>query len=254
MLPMFAKSGICFAFAEIYPSVRFDNTDFLMEWREKAYDKIMNSTATVLVFYGGPNSITFLRHLLFLPETKDFIQKPKGKVWIFSAQMEFKSHIFQRSWDIQDLHGAISFSKHSNSVPGFHQFLQNRNPSNTAGDGFIREFWGQAFGCVLPDPDVGNMDGDICTEEEKLEDLPGSVFETSITGTSYSIYNAVYAVAHAFYAMHSSRLNSRGLSEKQIEKRQTQQQWQVISWGFVALFSATVRVLLRVENPRAGLF
>uniref|UniRef100_A0ACB8EV86 Uncharacterized protein n=1 Tax=Sphaerodactylus townsendi TaxID=933632 RepID=A0ACB8EV86_9SAUR len=59
-----------------------------------------------------------------------------------------------------------------------------------------------------------------CTGDETLKDLPAS--EMSMTGHSYSIYNAVYAVAYALNAMHSSK-------DIQGERRKlsSQQPWQV---------------------------
>ncbi|XP_062992869.1 vomeronasal type-2 receptor 26-like [Elgaria multicarinata webbii] len=59
---------------------------------------------------------------------------------------------------------------------------------------------------------LGNVEnGDICTGEEKLENLPAPFFEMSMTGHSYSIYNAVYALAYALNALFSSRLKNTAM-------------------------------------------
>ncbi|XP_054850038.1 vomeronasal type-2 receptor 26-like [Eublepharis macularius] len=186
------------------------------------YNKIMNSTANAVVFCGEADSMMKLRWLLHMPNIDNKIAKPKGKVWILTAQMDFMSLYYQNTWDVQDIHGAISLAIHSNEIPGFQQFLYGRNPTSIKEDGFIRHFWVQAFGCAFSD----EAEEEICTGEERLEHLPGVVFETSMTGYSYNIYNAVHAVAHALHAMYSSRLKN---TAKMAEKKEFQnvQPWQL---------------------------
>nr|XP_028560152.1 vomeronasal type-2 receptor 26-like [Podarcis muralis] len=94
------------------------------------------------------------------------------------------------------------------------------------GDFFIKDFWQQAFACVFPSIVTDVMDPNICTGEENLEMLPTPFFEMSMTGHSYCIYNAVYAMAHSLHAMFSARLNSRLLEDNRKLVSQFYQLWQ----------------------------
>ncbi|XP_066486752.1 vomeronasal type-2 receptor 26-like [Tiliqua scincoides] len=139
----------------------------------------------------------------FIPNFKCDIQDdvvaviggPNSEVCIFMASILSIYKMPQRDLDIHILNGAISLALPSNEVFGFQDFLRSRNPVLEEEDGFVRQFWEEAFACSFPNTDLENTDGKICTGEEKLETLPGSVFEMRMTGHSYSVYNAVYAVA-----------------------------------------------------------
>ncbi|XP_044273022.1 vomeronasal type-2 receptor 26-like [Varanus komodoensis] len=227
-LPFFSRSGICFAFIEKSRTLTFvDKIEDILEQGVKIYAKVLNSRANVFMAYGESYSVAFLRWLPSLSEAEQESNMSKGNVWIMTAQMEFTSFVYQRSLDIEITHGALSFSTHSNDLPEFQQFIKRRNPSNTMGDGFISFFWQQAFSCALPNQGVHDIGGDLCTGEEKLENLPGTFFEMSMNGHSYSIYNAVHAVAHALHAMSSSRCRHRKIGNGQGLQPLNQEQWQL---------------------------
>ncbi|XP_060110802.1 vomeronasal type-2 receptor 26-like [Heteronotia binoei] len=81
-----------------------------------------------------------------------------------------------------------------------------------------------------------------CTGEEKLESLPGDAFEMSMTGTSYTIYNAVYAVAHALHDLYSSPYGHRRMLRRKKYSLFRQPLWQIAS-------SPSVSVSLFQESP-----
>ncbi|XP_063158205.1 vomeronasal type-2 receptor 26-like [Candoia aspera] len=204
LVPEFSKKGICFAFIELFTSSCYDgNTGFFFKCIIAFYEKIMDNKVSVLVFNGDTHSMIILRYLLNT-DYKELMGNPKGKVWILTVGMELKFFPSKKNWDLQDFHGAISFAIHAKQLKGFQQHIQDRKPSSVKEDGFIKEFWTHAFGCAFQDSDLGVEVEDVCTGEEKLESLPEHVFPKRITGHSYSIYNAVYAVAHALQAMYSS--------------------------------------------------
>ncbi|XP_061447619.1 vomeronasal type-2 receptor 26-like [Rhineura floridana] len=225
VLPLFSRSGICFAFLERIAKLSFASESYNnIQKGAKMHDKVMGSTANIVMVYGESYSMAFLRWLPYLSELEDKTMNVKGKVWIITAQTEFTSLVFQRNWDSGMFHGTISFRIHFNDLPVFHQYVESRNPSSIE-DGFIKDFWQQAFDCVFPNSIIGNVEGNICTGEEKLESLPGAFFEKSMTGHSYSIYSAVYAVAHALNMMSSARLRRIVYGERL--KNQKRQFWQL---------------------------
>ncbi|XP_048367543.1 vomeronasal type-2 receptor 26-like [Sphaerodactylus townsendi] len=208
VLPLFSQNGICFAFIERFPKMSSSNNIAQVIAKGMgSFNVAMTSTANVLVVHGDTETMMILRMMLHL---SIFENRPvEKKIWIMTAQMEFTSLSFQRDWDLDFIHGAISFAIHSVEVPGFQEFLRRRNPQVEMEDGFLKDFWKDTFKCWFHDSVSHKKAENICTGEEKLETLPGSVFEMSMNGHSYSVYNAVYAVAHAVHAMWLSTFRQR---------------------------------------------
>uniref|UniRef100_A0A670K3A9 G-protein coupled receptors family 3 profile domain-containing protein n=1 Tax=Podarcis muralis TaxID=64176 RepID=A0A670K3A9_PODMU len=208
VLPVFNLRGVCFDFKIRVPMLTSGSElDEMLEDGTRIHNVIMKSTTNVVVFYGESNSMVFLRWLPYYSRNPPSL--PKGLVWISTAEMELTSLGYQKNWETEIFHGVLSFTIHSSYVPNFKPFLESRNPSITKEDGFIKDFWQQTFSCVFSDPDVEDVEGDICTGEEKLESLPAPFFEMGMNGHSYSIYNAVYAVAHALHDKSSFRFRAK---------------------------------------------
>ncbi|XP_033024320.1 vomeronasal type-2 receptor 26-like [Lacerta agilis] len=228
VFPMFSQNGVCFAFIERIPTLTFvTDVKNVLEEGAKIHDKLLGSTANVLVVNGESYSFTFFRWLPYLTEQELITTTLKGKVWIATAQLVVTSFVFQRTWDMKIFQGALTITIHSNNIENFHRFLESRSPSSAAGDGFIAEFWQNAFACVFPMRFQGQAQGNICTGEEKLESLPGTFFEMSMTGHSYSIYNAVYTVAHTLCKISKSRMRHRAMVGGGGLKLQKQPSWQL---------------------------
>ncbi|XP_060110763.1 vomeronasal type-2 receptor 26-like [Heteronotia binoei] len=221
ILPILAKNSICFAFMLKLPKPayveEFVNL-LLMQW--EWYPVLMDGKANVCCVYGEPSVMTILRILLF--QAPMFSLPPLGKVWIITSHWDFESVSLQRIWNIDSFHGALSITIHSNQPPGFQKFLQVIRPSWTKGDGFIQNFWEQAFSCSLKTFTTQVEYKKVCTGDEKLESLPRVLFEMSMTGYSYNVYNAVYAAAHALHEMYMSK------SKLRIPDFQNGKPWQAV--------------------------
>ncbi|XP_070810881.1 vomeronasal type-2 receptor 26-like [Pituophis catenifer annectens] len=257
MQPLLSENGICSSFVETLSQLVH------LEDFPEAYQKIsmisihlMNSKINAVLVYGEPLTIMWLRFAVFPvnPDTKKITLF--RKVWIMTAQIDFILSGYQINWDLQMFHGAISFTVHSTEVVGFKEFLQTINPLSDYRDGFLQEVWEQAFDCSFPKPELQEMHSRQCTGEMKLEDLPGSAFEMEMTGQSYSIYNAVYSVAHALQDLYMLRFNRKTTTMCKNPDLPNLQAWQLHSFlqGISFNNSAGERVFLNEKGEATGGF
>ncbi|XP_063145664.1 vomeronasal type-2 receptor 26-like [Candoia aspera] len=194
-----AQNDICIHFVKqilsrisMFSELQGDQIDVL--WT------IMNSDAQVVIVSGDSNTLQSLIASLSFYEEEN--HTPSGKVWILTTQWEFSAVGYHYEWwKLKSLHGALSFTVHTKLVPGFRNYLWALNPHGPRGDVFLPRWWEVAFDCEVLKAGLASPEGRrICTGEENLDALPASVFDEKMTGFSYSIYNAVYSVAHALHA------------------------------------------------------
>ncbi|XP_025031941.1 LOW QUALITY PROTEIN: vomeronasal type-2 receptor 26-like [Python bivittatus] len=228
-LATFSQKGLCFDFVEELPKVSVSNeiVDMFTGYI-KVYNVVtMRSSANVVIIYCENQETAVLRKLPYLSEFEDTAVKRKDKIWIIPAQMEFSSLPFQRYRAMDFMHGSLSFQVSSKDIFGFKRFLQMRKLTSGDEDSLIRAFWESAFECSFSNAMLEEDAENGCTGEEQLETLPKSAFETVMTGQSYSVYNAVHAVAHALQAMLSSKNKLKARGKDSEHKTLNQYVWQV---------------------------
>ncbi|XP_015268528.1 PREDICTED: vomeronasal type-2 receptor 26-like [Gekko japonicus] len=217
--PLLLRNGICLASTgRIQKQPRWDHLQELYGLLSNIYPTLADTKANTVLFHGEAVTMLLLNSLIFyghyLYDKKVSIEK----VWIMTGQVDIALSGFQRAFSYDYFQGALSFTIHSLDVLGFQKFLRNVKPNWTEGNGFLKDFWEQTFNCSFQNSQEPVVDIGSCTGEERLESLPGPLFEMHMTGHSYSIYNAVYAVAHALHAMFLSTSNHRAImGDKRID-------------------------------------
>ncbi|KAG6491494.1 type-2 vomeronasal receptor [Crotalus adamanteus] len=219
VIPMFSRSGICFEFIEKIPGGFLSEDEKTMHTSYNMLSIVWKSTTKIVMFLGGFQSMLNLRILLRISEYDDMPYNPK--VWFMTAEVDFSSIPFQRYWDLNFIYGSITLAIHSKKVSAFQKFVEMRSPILDKQDGFLIQFWQQMFNCLFQASLIDKEDGNICTGEEKLDTLPVSVFETSMTAHSYSIYNAVYAIVHSLHAMYSFQRQQKTMTRKNFLSQQS---------------------------------
>ncbi|XP_025031446.1 vomeronasal type-2 receptor 26-like [Python bivittatus] len=201
LVPLLSQNGICSAFTDRMPSMTnfLEIHDAYMK-TEKRLNFFRINEVKALVVYAETHSALSLKFLL---SQNNNVSDTLDRVWIMTAQWDFPALQFHRDWDTLVFQGTLSFAVHSREVLGFQHFLPTINPNLLNEDNFMKDFWEQAFSCLFSNYHIDEEDMEFCTGTEELQSLAGPFFEMKMTAQSYSVYNAVYAVAHALDAMQS---------------------------------------------------
>ncbi|XP_077773968.1 vomeronasal type-2 receptor 26-like [Podarcis muralis] len=225
--PLLSENGICSAFTQRIPQqIRLDHLDEMCDVAINMNVPFTEKEVTTFIVYGDPLTIIVLRGIIFLRDPSNRENTGFKKLWIFTAQTDFILTELCRFLDFQLFQGAISFTIHSQNLLVFKEFLQSINPSWTQ-RGFFKVFWEQAFGCIFPNASAPMDTNEVCTGKESLDSLPRSLFEMELAGHSYSIYNAVYVVAHVLNAIYLSRSKQRPMKSSGRLKLQNIRAWQL---------------------------
>lgn len=180
-----------------------------------------NKKINVILAYGDGPSFECFRAILEQFEFR--LNLPLERVWIITSQWDFTAICPPESFTAKTFNGTFSFALHTKVVPEFQDFLESINPYQSQVD-FIEYFWTSVFHCSLHTFKLGENN---CTGEEKMERLPDPIFEMEMSGWSYSIYNAVYVIAHALHAMHSSSLKLKTMRTEVKQNLLNTEPWKV---------------------------
>ncbi|XP_062993389.1 vomeronasal type-2 receptor 26-like [Elgaria multicarinata webbii] len=256
--PLLSNNGICVDFTKLIPNeIHFSSRDIRTDLADNIYQLINFRKSRIFVIYGETSVMMYIWYFTIdlggIGHEQSIL---RAKVWIITAQIDFIISTLLRNSDLHVFHGAIAFSIHSNEPLGFQKYLQILKPTWRQADDFLEEFWEHVFDCSAPDPLVPYKVTGRCTGEEKLETLRGPFFEMRMTGHSYGIYNAVYAVAHALHALYSSRFNHRGTLHGKQDELHDLKPWQLHPFlhGISFNNSAGERVSLNDNGEMEGGF
>ncbi|XP_070582923.1 vomeronasal type-2 receptor 26-like [Erythrolamprus reginae] len=252
--PLLSMNGVCLAFTQKIPQyLNMEDLPELFKSISIIYNKLMDQEVNVFLVHGESITIVWLRTLMFLRDPENKESALFRKVWILMNPIDFILMGFQRSWNLQMFHGALSFTVHSRDIQGFKEFIQVIKPS-THKDGFLQEVWQQMFDCSFSKKELYlSTINETCTGEEKLENLPGPLFEFHMSGQSYSIYNAVYAVANSLHQAVRSKSQPREIQRIEFPNVLP---WQLHSFlqGISFNNSAEERVFLNQKGEATGGF
>ncbi|XP_069923675.1 vomeronasal type-2 receptor 116-like [Oryctolagus cuniculus] len=192
------KKGLCVAFTQKLPATKrlYASTDITF------MTGISLSSANVHILYGE------VRSLISVDFAGGYFLTV-GKVWIMVAKWDIVVHETYRA--LHSFHGGFSFSPHKGEIPGLKHFLKTVDPSHYPEDFYFTKLWFHIFTC-LPS---GSLCGEIgdCPPNTSLEFSPGDIDIMTISDSSYFIYNAVYAVAHALHKMFLEKVEMGSLGD-----------------------------------------
>ncbi|XP_070591707.1 vomeronasal type-2 receptor 26-like [Erythrolamprus reginae] len=194
-MPMLKEKEICLAFTQ---RVKHFSAD-----RSRSYSKMWQKADTT-IFFGDSATLTDFQWCLM--DYVDQEMEPLQNVWILTSSWKLIVIENVNLWhSLKPLHGALHFRDHAGEILEFRNFILSLDPLRPQGDMFLPLWWETIFACEFHKPGKFYPRGTkYCTGKEHLQNVPSSLFEASMTGESYNIYNAVYALAHALHTMYGS--------------------------------------------------
>uniref|UniRef100_F7ANL5 G-protein coupled receptors family 3 profile domain-containing protein n=1 Tax=Ornithorhynchus anatinus TaxID=9258 RepID=F7ANL5_ORNAN len=188
-------NSVCSAFTKKIPSGKFN-----FYTARGIYSSVTATSAAVMAAYGDAKSLDLLRFVIESFGLSKMVLITTFH-WDFTSSLTYETNSYY-------FHGTLTLANHAKEVPGFRDFLRTVKPAKYPEAIILKEFWESAFVCSLSIPEKS---GRKCSENASLEMLPMHIFSLTMSALSYSMYNAVYAVAHGLQDLLLSNSNLESL-------------------------------------------
>ncbi|KAJ8410732.1 hypothetical protein AAFF_G00186890 [Aldrovandia affinis] len=122
-----------------------------------------------------------------------------GRQFLASEAWSTSDSLLQNPALFDIARGVLGVAIRSAPVPGLEEHLRGLHPSRSPRSDFLRELWGDLFGCS-PVEQNASASQPPCAGTETLQAVQSTFTDTSQLRITYNVYLAVYAVAHALHS------------------------------------------------------
>ncbi|XP_075905938.1 vomeronasal type-2 receptor 1 [Nelusetta ayraudi] len=191
------EAGVCIAFSETLPKVSSP------EDIQRIVQMVVETTAKIIVVFSSdvdlsPLVTELLRHNV------------TNHTWI-ATEAWVTSALMLQPGVSSLLAGTLGFAVKRASIPGLQRYLLDVDPYS---DLLTEEFWETLFNCTLDygkaqkwskqrakdaNATANGIPDGLCTGHESLAKVDNTYSDVSQLRITYSVYKAVYAVAHALH-------------------------------------------------------
>ncbi|XP_069003385.1 LOW QUALITY PROTEIN: vomeronasal type-2 receptor 1 [Embiotoca jacksoni] len=186
------EAGVCISFSEVLPKVSSP------EAIQRIVQTVVESTAKIIVVFSSDVDLS--------PLIAELLQhNVTNRTWI-ASEAWVTSALINHPGVSSVLSGTLGFGVKRADIPGLQRHLLDLDPYD---DGLTEEFWETLFNCTFSDKArwlnstlpraARGVPGGLCTGTESLAQLNNTYSDISQLRITYSVYKAVYAVAHALH-------------------------------------------------------
>ncbi|EDL02523.1 mCG1040741, isoform CRA_d, partial [Mus musculus] len=177
------RHGICLAFVNMIP----ENMQIYMT-RATIYDQqIMTSSAKVVIIYGEMNST-------LEASFRRWEELGARRIWITTSQWDVITN--KKDFTLNLFHGIITFEHHRFEIPKLNKFMQTMNTAKYPVDISHTILEWNYFNCSISKNSIRMHH---ITFNNTLEWTSLHNYDMAMSDEGYSLYNAVYAVAHTYH-------------------------------------------------------
>ncbi|XP_032752220.1 vomeronasal type-2 receptor 116-like [Rattus rattus] len=192
------KTTVCFSFVSMIPV----DIPLYMSRAEVYYNQVLTSSTNVIIIYGDSDSTLALNFRMW--ESIGI-----HRLWVTTS--EWDATTSKRGFTLDSFPRTFAFTHRHANITGIKKFVQSLNPLKYL-DKYLASLEWMAFRCDVSTFNCKNLKN--CSFNVSLEWLMEQTFEMAFSDGSYDIYNAVYAVAHAFHEMIFQKVDNSPIDNK----------------------------------------